>query len=84
VKSSSSGNNRKNILKNPSSLDFKIRTFLIDQSRVDIMLCLKKKKLSSPTISRFKVSHDLKLEEFNKKKFDPRTLLGGSINIENN
>jgi hypothetical protein len=36
VKSSSSGNNRKNILKNPSSLDFKIRTFLIDQSHVDI------------------------------------------------
>jgi hypothetical protein len=34
VKSSSSGNNRKNILKNPSSLDFKIRTLLIDQSRV--------------------------------------------------
>jgi hypothetical protein len=38
VKSSSSGNNSKNILKNPSSLDFKIRTFLIDQSRVDIKL----------------------------------------------
>jgi hypothetical protein len=38
VKSLSSGNNRKNILKNPSSLDFKIRTFLIDQSRVDIKL----------------------------------------------
>jgi hypothetical protein len=38
VKSSSSGNNRKNILKNPSSLDFKIRTLLIDQSRVDIKL----------------------------------------------
>jgi hypothetical protein len=38
VKSSSSGNKRKNILKNPSSLDFKIRTFLIDQSRVDIKL----------------------------------------------
>jgi translation elongation factor EF-1alpha len=38
VKSSSSGNNRKNILKNPSSLDFKIRTFLIDQSHVDIKL----------------------------------------------
>jgi hypothetical protein len=37
VKSLSSGN-RKNILKNPSSLDFKIRTFLIDQSRVDIKL----------------------------------------------
>jgi hypothetical protein len=36
VISSSSGNNRKNILKNPSSLDFKIRTLLIDQSRVDI------------------------------------------------
>jgi hypothetical protein len=35
VKSLSSGNNRKNILKNVSSLDFKIRTFLIDQSRVD-------------------------------------------------
>jgi hypothetical protein len=34
VKSSSFGNNRKNILKNPSSLDFKIRTLLIDQSRV--------------------------------------------------
>jgi hypothetical protein len=34
----SSGNNRKNILKNPSSLDFKIRTLLIDQSRVDIKL----------------------------------------------
>jgi hypothetical protein len=32
------GNNRKNILKNPFSLDFKIRTFLIDQSRVDIKL----------------------------------------------
>jgi hypothetical protein len=27
---SSSGNNRKNIFKNPSSLDFKIRTLLID------------------------------------------------------
>jgi hypothetical protein len=27
-----------NILKNPSSLDFKIRTLLIDQSRVDIKL----------------------------------------------
>jgi hypothetical protein len=38
VKSLSSGNNRKNILKNPSSLNFKIRTFLIDQSRVDIKL----------------------------------------------
>jgi hypothetical protein len=38
VKSSSSGNNRNNILKNPSLLDFKIRTFLIDQSRVDIKL----------------------------------------------
>jgi hypothetical protein len=38
VKSLSSGNNRKNILKNPSSLDFKIRTFLIDQSGVDIKL----------------------------------------------
>jgi hypothetical protein len=38
VKSSSSENNRKNILKNPSSLDFKIRTLLIDQSRVDIKL----------------------------------------------
>jgi hypothetical protein len=38
VKSSSSGNNRKNILKNPSSLDFKIRRLLIDQSRVDIKL----------------------------------------------
>jgi hypothetical protein len=38
VKSSSSGNNRKNILKNPSSWDFKIRTLLIDQSRVDIKL----------------------------------------------
>jgi hypothetical protein len=38
VKSLSSGNNRKNILKNPFSLDFKIRTFLIDQSRVDIKL----------------------------------------------
>jgi hypothetical protein len=38
AKSLSSGNNRKNILKNPSSLDFKIRTFLIDQSRVDIKL----------------------------------------------
>jgi hypothetical protein len=38
VKSLSSSNNRKNILKNPSSLDFKIRTFLIDQSRVDIKL----------------------------------------------
>jgi hypothetical protein len=38
VKSLSSGNNRINILKNPSSLDFKIRTFLIDQSRVDIKL----------------------------------------------
>jgi hypothetical protein len=38
VKSLSSGNNRKNILKNPSSLDFKIRTFLIDQSCVDIKL----------------------------------------------
>jgi hypothetical protein len=38
VKSLSSGNNRKNILKNPSSLDFKIRTFLIDQSRVGIKL----------------------------------------------
>jgi hypothetical protein len=38
VKSLSSGNNRKNIFKNPSSLDFKIRTFLIDQSRVDIKL----------------------------------------------
>jgi hypothetical protein len=38
VKSLSSGNNRKHILKNPSSLDFKIRTFLIDQSRVGIKL----------------------------------------------
>jgi hypothetical protein len=38
VKSSSSGNNRKNIFKNPISLDFKIRTLLIDQSRVDIKL----------------------------------------------
>jgi hypothetical protein len=38
VKTSSSGNNSKNILKNSSSLDFKIRTFLIDQSRVDIKL----------------------------------------------
>jgi hypothetical protein len=38
LKSSSSGSNRKNILKNPSSLDFKIRTFLFDQSRVDIKL----------------------------------------------
>jgi hypothetical protein len=38
VKSSSSGNNMKNIFKNPSSLDFKIRTFLINQSRVDIKL----------------------------------------------
>jgi hypothetical protein len=38
VKSLSSGNNRKNILKNPSSLDFKIRTFLIDQSGVGIKL----------------------------------------------
>jgi hypothetical protein len=38
VKSSNSGNNRKNIFLNPSSLDFKIRTFLIDQSRVDIKL----------------------------------------------
>jgi hypothetical protein len=38
VKSSSSGNNRKNIFLNPSSLDFKIRTFLIDQSLVDIKL----------------------------------------------
>jgi hypothetical protein len=38
VKSSSSGNNRKNIFKNPSSLYFKIRTFLIDQSLVDIKL----------------------------------------------
>jgi hypothetical protein len=35
---SSSGNNRKNIFKNPSSLDFKIRTLLIDQSCVDIKL----------------------------------------------
>jgi hypothetical protein len=35
---SSSGNNRKNIEKNPSSVDFKIRTLLIDQSRVDIKL----------------------------------------------
>jgi hypothetical protein len=35
VKSLSSGNNRKNILKNVCSLDFKIRTFLIDQSRID-------------------------------------------------
>jgi hypothetical protein len=40
VKSSSSGNNRKNILKNPSSLDFKIRMFLIDQSRVDILVTI--------------------------------------------
>jgi hypothetical protein len=38
VISSSSGNNRKNILKNPSSLNFKIRTLLIDQSRVYIKL----------------------------------------------
>jgi hypothetical protein len=38
VKSSSSGNNWKNIFLNPSSLDFKIRTFLINQSRVDIKL----------------------------------------------
>jgi hypothetical protein len=38
AKSSSSGNNRKHILKNPSSWDFKIRTLLIDQSRVDIKL----------------------------------------------
>jgi hypothetical protein len=38
VKSSSSGNNRKNILKNRFSLDFKIRTLLIDQSRVNIKL----------------------------------------------
>jgi hypothetical protein len=39
VKSSSSGNNRGKLFKkNPSSLDFKIRTFLIDQSRVDIKL----------------------------------------------
>jgi hypothetical protein len=38
VKSLSSGNNRKNTLKNPSSLDFKIRTLLIDQSLVDIKL----------------------------------------------
>jgi hypothetical protein len=38
VKSSSSGNNRKNIFKNRFSLDFKIRTLLIDQSRVDIKL----------------------------------------------
>jgi hypothetical protein len=35
VKSSSSGNNRRNIKKNQSSLNFKIRTFLIDQSCVD-------------------------------------------------
>jgi hypothetical protein len=40
VKSSSSGNNRKNILKNPSTLDFKIRMFLIDQSRVDILVTI--------------------------------------------
>jgi hypothetical protein len=40
VKSSSSGNNWKNIFKNPSSLDFKIRAFLIDQSRVDIKLTI--------------------------------------------
>jgi hypothetical protein len=38
LKSSSSGNNKKNILKNPSLLNFKIRTFLIDQSCVDIKL----------------------------------------------
>jgi hypothetical protein len=38
VTSLSSENNRKNIFKNPSSLDFKTRTFLIDQSRVDIKL----------------------------------------------
>jgi hypothetical protein len=38
VTSSSSGNNRKNIFLNPSSLDFKIRTFLIHQSRRDIKL----------------------------------------------
>jgi hypothetical protein len=38
VNSSSSGNNRKNIFLNPSSLDFKIRTLLIDQSSVDIKL----------------------------------------------
>jgi hypothetical protein len=38
MKSSSSGNNRKNIFFNPSSLNFKIRTFLIDQSCVDIKL----------------------------------------------
>jgi hypothetical protein len=38
VKSLSSGNNRKNIEKNPSSLYFKIRTLLIDQSRVDIIV----------------------------------------------
>jgi hypothetical protein len=38
VTSSSSGNNRENIFLNPSSLDFKIRTFLIHQSRRDIKL----------------------------------------------
>jgi hypothetical protein len=38
VKSSSSGNNKKNIFKNPSPWDLKIRTLLIDQSRVDIKL----------------------------------------------